>query len=163
LQGVLSCHVPPSDVVQASIIRFSDNRVDGPHVFVPPQTQHVIDNAFRDIPNAQGVCQQDGSLDLAELVHLSGADKFAETIADVRRCRDFFLEEISIMGKDGSHAGSNAITLHNRHMSDAHTRDICDRVEFPRAKDADLNAEITEAQSSIRLGLGYRRGEGQYE
>src|SRR5262249_13550759 len=91
----------------------------------------------------------DRRLDLAELLHLRGAGEFAEAVADCEPGRDLVLKKIATVRQDRGDASADARALDERDVSDAHTADICDRVQGARPQHAGRHANVARARPRL--------------
>jgi hypothetical protein len=128
---MMLAHRPASNVVQPSVVRFTHYGVYGHHVLIPGQTQHVFDYAVSHYPNIECVGQHDRGLDISQLLDLGIAHKFAEGIAQIDCRRDFLRKEISRVGDDSGHSGSDVFSLFKRNMADLDPFDIGNPVQLP--------------------------------
>src|SRR6476660_3406059 len=64
-------HVEAANVVEPAVIGFADKRVGARDAFISGFSDSPVGDGGGGVKNAEGVGQDDGSLDLAELVDLS--------------------------------------------------------------------------------------------
>jgi hypothetical protein len=142
---VFGGHPSRADVVQAAIVGLPDNRVDRTHAFIARLRQRPSGHRVHGDANGERVRQNDRRLDVAELANLKEPGRLAEPVADVHGSRDFLLEEVAAMRKNGRHAGSDRVPFDESLVADANARDVGDRIPLSRREDARRDAEIADA------------------
>ena len=149
--------VTAANVAQISVVGFADHRIDGQHILVARQRQHVTDHRIRHARYAGGGRQQDRCFDVAHFVNLSGTRQLSETIAHKNRTRHFLAIEIAGVGQYGGHAGADVIAPNDGRLPDFDAGNIGDRIQRPGRQDADLQPQIRGAGTCIgscALGSG---------
>ncbi len=131
---VVGPHVQPANVVEAAVVGFADERVDGSHVGVAVLLQRPLHQPFDRGADAQRVGQRDRRFDRAELVDLRRARELAEGVADEHRAGHLLLKHVAGVRHDDGHAGANGVAGDERRVADAHAGDIGDGVERAPAR-----------------------------
>ena len=125
---------------------------------IPGCSSIHADQGIGGLPDAECTGEENGRLELTQLVHLGRAEQLPEAVADVDRSGHPIEEEISAVGQDGGDAGADRIADRDRGMPDPNARNIGDRVARAGLVDAGCHAEGAGADS--RLG-SERRGRQQ--
>jgi hypothetical protein len=141
-EHVLSRDVPSSDVVQVAVVRFANQRVDRLHILVSRQGQHVVDQRICHTWHAQGRCEQDRGLDLAEFIHLGRTRQLAEGVAYEDRARNLFAEQIAGMRPDGGDTRAHVVATDDGRVPDFDAGNIGDRIERIPWEDAHLQRQV---------------------
>ena len=134
-----------ANVAQVSVIGFADHRIDGAHLLVARQGQHVTDQRVGHARHAGGGSQQDGRFDVAHFIHLGGAGQLSETIARENRTGHFFAVEIAGMRQNRGYAGPDVVAANNGGLSDFDTGNVGDRIKRTGRQDADFQTESGSA------------------
>ena len=95
------------DVVQAAVVALADHRVDaaGGLADVGVPVQHILHQRRLHRAHAEGVGEEDGRLQRAQLLDLDKAGGLAETVDDVAGRHHLIVENIPRMGQQGGDAG----------------------------------------------------------
>ncbi len=134
--------MPSPDIVEIAVVGFTDDWIDGADIPVFGNGQHIVHDAIGGLPGVQRIGQDDRSLDLAQLANLGRANKLPEPVSDEHCGSDFFGEEVTVMGKDRCRACADGISSNQSDMTDEHTTNISDRVEWPPRKNPRLEADL---------------------
>src|SRR5262249_51564938 len=136
---------PSPDITEPSRIGFGDQRVDRTHVLVAGQRKQVSGGRVPRFPHAQGAGENNGRLELAQLVDLQSTSELAKCVSHYDRGRDLVAKEVARVREDGSDARVDRPVLADRHLTYANARYVGDRVERPRRQDAELHAPVAKA------------------
>src|SRR5690606_19658958 len=142
LDDMRRLHVHAADVVETAVVRLADERVDRPYVFVAGPTQRPADNPVDAGRDRQGVGEDDRRLDGAPFLDLCGPGKLAERVADEHGAGNLLLEQIAAVRHDRRDAGTDVVSFNQRHMPDAYTLDVRDRIEWTRRERARCDADV---------------------
>ena len=149
-EDVLAPQGKRADVVQATVVRLAHDRVHRAHGLAAGLGEREGHHGLDRHADGEGVGEDDGRLDRAELAHLGRARELPERVADEDGSRHLLLEEVPPVGQDGGDARSDRVALDEGHLADAHAGDVRDRVQRSGREDAGGEAEVTGA----RTGLG---------
>ena len=144
-------HVAAADVVQVAVVGLADQRIDGPHLLVAGQRQHVVEQGVGHARHVERGGERDRRLDLAQFVDLRGAGQLAEGVADEDRAGHLFAEQIAGMRQDRRDAGANIVAANQRGVADADAGHVGDGVERPARQRAGWNADFGRAGAPRRL------------
>lgn len=84
-------------------------------------------SAVDTVPHGQGIGQQNGGLQGAQLLHLDQADALAEAVDHMGSGQALLVKHIPCVGNDGGDAGVYLAVV-ERHMAHTHTRHIRNQV-----------------------------------
>ena len=136
--------VHAADVVQPAVVGLTHNSVDRALLLVAGLHQRVAHDALDACSHAQRVGQDDGSLDVAEFIHLSHTRQFAEAVAHIDGGRHLLSENVALMRHDGGNARAHAVALDERHMAHRHARHIGNGVITARLKNPGGEAPLPQ-------------------
>jgi hypothetical protein len=139
-----------ANVIQRSIVRLRDDRIDRFDIRHAGLLEHPPDHRVGRLPNAERAGEKERSLELAELSELRDAGDLAESIPDVKRGGHSISEQVPAVRENRRHPCSHGIAFNDRRLTHAHAGDIGDRVELTRRKHTRLDTEISRAST---LGL----------
>ena len=139
---MLAPDVEAPDVVQATVVGFSDERVHAPDVIVSRLRDRPGDDRLDRRSDAERVGQDDRALNCAQFVHLRGAGELAEGVADEHGPGHLVPEQVAGVRQDGGHARAHAVALDDRRVADADAGDIGNRVVGARLENSRPDAEI---------------------
>jgi hypothetical protein len=142
------------DVVEVSVIRLADDRVDRSHLLVAGLSKRPVDHRLHHRSHAQGVGEDDRRFQIPQLLHLQQAGRLAEGIRREDRRRHFRLKDIAVVGHDRGHAGADALTLDQRPVAHPDANDIGDCVERSGLKHSGLDTEVADPRAWVLLGKG---------
>ena len=135
-------HRPAADVVERAVIGFAHQRVDAEDLLIARLGEGPLHRAGDALRHAQRIGQDDGCLQIAQLLDLRAAGELAEGIRDVDTGRDLLLEEIAAVRQDRGHARAEISALMERHVPDHDACHIRDRVERSGRQDARDNSQV---------------------
>jgi hypothetical protein len=101
--------VQPANVVEATVVGLTDERIHRSHVLVAGLLERPAHDALQHRPDAQGVGERDGGFDGPEFVHLGRTGQLAKGIPDIDGARHFFLEDVAVVGHDDGDPGPHVI------------------------------------------------------
>ncbi len=134
---------PVGDLVEFAVVALAHNRVDAaqPLAVFFTDLGRMLDERVGYQPDAEGVGQCDRGFELAELLNLDKAGRFAVAVDDGGRGRAFV--EIDILPReDDGDAGVVTGVVH-RAVADAHAGHIGQRVARPRLQPARCKPQFT--------------------
>ena len=157
---VLPGDVEAPDVVKAAVVALAHHRVDaaGGLADVGAQRQHMAHQGVVHRAHAQGVGEQDGRLQSAQLLDLDKAGGLAKAVDDVGRRRHFFVKEIAGVGQKGGDAGLH-LPVGEGAVAHRHPRHVADEVAGSVGQAAHGKAPACfNAHKNIPPGKLLRRG-----
>ncbi len=113
---------------------------------------HVI-SASAGLGHGQGVGEDDGGLDLAQLLKLGGPHHLAKPIAHGQPRRHLVLKQIAPVGQNRRHPRADIVAGDQRNLPHPHPRHIGDGVERARGEYAGSDAQFTGAEWCVVMGL----------
>ena len=149
---IVGLDMAAADVVEPAVVGFTDNGVDTAHIFIARLIERVVQDAFDALGYRQGICQYDRGFDVAKFLDLRHAGELAETISGKNGGRTFLAEDIAVVRHDGRDAGADVVAFNDRNLADLDARDVGDGIVGSRFENPRLDAEITDAAASCRLG-----------
>ena len=155
-QGVGLGDVEAPDVVQAAVVALADHRVDaaGGLADVGAAVQHIPDQRGGHRPHAEGVGEEDGGLEGAQLFDLDKADGLAKAVDDVGRRGHLFVKSVPRVGQQGGDAGLD-VAAGQGAVAHRHPRHVADPVQGPGGQAAHRKAPawLDAHESTSQCGL----------
>jgi hypothetical protein len=127
-EDVVWRNVSSPNIVQESVIRFANHRVDRQHILVARQRQHVADYRVGYARHAGGGRQQDRRFDIAHLIDLRGPCQLSETITHKNCARHFLAVKIAGVRQHRRHAGTNIVPANNGSLPHLDTPNVSDGI-----------------------------------
>ena len=139
-----------ADVVQApAVVGLAHHRVHRADLFIARLRERPAHDRVHRGSHRQGIGEDDGGLDRAELLHLRGARELPERIAHEHRTRHLVLEQVAAVGQHGRDAGAHALAFDERHLADPHTRHVGDGVLRTGREDAGGEAQVARPRPRL--------------
>src|SRR4030065_1905650 len=139
-----------ADVVEPAVVRLADDGIDRLDALIPGEAESPIDDRVGGHGDAQGVGQNDGRFECAELPDLGHPRELAVAVGGPDPGRDLVLEDIPAMGEDGRDARPDGFALEDGHLTDLDSRYICNGVERAGREDADDETEFPGPRPVLR-------------
>ena len=131
--------VEAPDVVEGAVVALADQGVDGacgaPDVGIAGHG--VFHQGGVGGAHAEGVGEDDGGLDGAQLLHLDEPGGLAEAVDDRRGGEDLVPEEVPLVGQHGGDAGVHVSAVPDGDVAHGDAGDVGDEVPGPRGASAD--------------------------
>ena len=140
--------MPPAYVIEQAVVGLGHDRVDAAGLFVAGQRHHPLQQRICDPRRVQGAGQQDGCLDLAQFLDLGRAHQLAVAVPDKDRGGHPLMQHVSVVRKNGGHAGANVRASDQGGMTHAHAGHIGDGVARPGRQRANDDAQVAGAAPS---------------
>ena len=127
--GVLLGDMQAADVAEAGIVALHDQGIDRACIQadVVVSLQHILHQRRGHGAHGQGIGQQNGGLQGAQLLHLDQADALAEAVDNMCPGQALLVEHIPCVGNDGGDAGMYLAVV-DGHLAHTNTRHIGNEV-----------------------------------
>ena len=118
-----------ANMIQQAVIGLADHPIYRFNFFIAWAGKRVVEQRFRCAWHRERIRQQYRRLDFAQFHDLGAAHQFAKAISHHHARRDFILEQVASMGKNGCCAGANLFPFDQGEMPYPHSLYIGDGVQ----------------------------------